>query len=246
MHAHSQWRPLIQHTQDQPGQPACARARPTSLARHQPAARQVSTHGAAARRAAATRARWRGPSPRPAAGSRARGRRPPRPRPPPQSPRRAGWAARGRRHPARRRAERPVTLRGEQPEAEHRHGARRATRTSSHSACVSAQASMLLRSATLGVSTAGSTSACPDAGHVELPPASQRWMYRRSYLQARSLSLGDPARVARHQGRRRALPGVMPSPGPCTRGCRRRRAGVRAVCARLSGRQQDRVAQQLQ
>jgi hypothetical protein len=62
---------------------------------------------------------------------------------------------------------------------------------------------MLLRSATFGVSTAGSTSACPDAGQVELPPASQRWMYRRSYLRrcAASCSQRPGQGEAEHQGR---------------------------------------------
>ena len=54
--------------------------------------------------------------------------------------------------------------------------------TSSHCAYFSAHASMLFRSARLGVSAAGSVSACPEAGHVALPLLSHRWMYLLSYL----------------------------------------------------------------
>ena len=66
--------------------------------------------------------------------------------------------------------------------------------TSSHCAYFSAHASMLFRSARLGVSTAGSVSACPEAGHMALPLFSHRWMYLLSYLQGQpSVAENTPA-----------------------------------------------------
>jgi hypothetical protein len=60
---------------------------------------------------------------------------------------------------------------------------RHTARTSSQRACFSAQTSMDLRRATFGASTTGGASAMPVQGQEQLPPASQRSIYRRSYLQ---------------------------------------------------------------